>query len=171
VDRRCRGRRCRHRSRGRSWRRRVRSILPGRCRNRGRARRRCFLARHLLLFTKCVPGGELDGEGVVDVPGCRAAFLAMGPVLLRLLIEDHVPGDVDTTRHRIIGPVRLGSPLVADEDHLAPTILQLLEVCCRVPHIGDAAERLQVMDRRLLPVPSFEWRHVVTVLVGHRLRM
>ena len=59
-------------------------------------------------------------------------------------------------RDRIIGTICLGYLFVADEDHLSAMILQLLLVRRRVLHIHDAPKRLQVMYRRLLPIPHLE---------------
>ena len=53
--------------------------------------------------------------------------------------------------------LHLCSMLIADEDHLAASVLYLLKVRCRVSDIDDAAQCPEVVDGWLLPMPSLEW--------------
>ena len=57
--------------------------------------------------------------------------------------------------------------LIADEDHLTASVLQLLEVRCRVSDIDDAAQCPEVVDSWLLPMPSLEWSPSTTLFIGH----
>ncbi|WVZ64979.1 hypothetical protein U9M48_014417 [Paspalum notatum var. saurae] len=147
-----RGVRPRH-TRRRRWRSRLQSAIW--C-SRSRIHR-VFLPRHHPV---------LDGESVLAaVVRASAGSAASRPVPLRSLVEHHVTRHVHALRHRIIGPICLGPALIPDEDHLAAAILHLLQVRRRVLDIHDAPEGLQVMYRRLLPVPGLE-----RGLAFHRLR-
>jgi hypothetical protein len=67
-------------------------------------------------------------------------------------------------RDGIVHTVRLAVALIANEDHLAAMVLQLLQVQRRVPHIHDAPERLDVVHRRLPSVPCLERSHAINAL-------
>jgi hypothetical protein len=67
-------------------------------------------------------------------------------------------------RDGIVRTICLGTTLIADEDHLVATILQLLQVWRRVPNIHDAPKRPEVVHRRLLPMPCHKRGHAVNAL-------
>jgi hypothetical protein len=68
---------------------------------------------------------------------------------------------MDMLRDRIICTVRLGATLKANEDHLAVTVLQLLQVWRHVPYIYDAPKHNEVVHHRLLPMPHIERGHAI----------
>jgi hypothetical protein len=68
---------------------------------------------------------------------------------------------MDTLCDKIIHAVCLEATLIADEDHLAATILQLFQARHRNPDIYDAPTCPEVVHRRLLPVLCLERGHVV----------
>jgi hypothetical protein len=134
----------------------TRPTLPCWCRGSRCGRCSRFCSCRVLQLAVAEACCKLDGEDVIVVRCSRLLRRIIRPVPLALLVEHHVPCYVNTMRHGVVRTEHLGSALVADEDHLAALILEFLEVWLHVPHVDDAAESLQVVDRRLLPIPSFE---------------
>jgi hypothetical protein len=58
---------------------------------------------------------------------------------------------MDTLRYGIIRAVCLGATFVADEDHLAATVFQLLQVRRRVPYVYDAPKCPEVVHHWFYP--------------------
>jgi hypothetical protein len=69
-------------------------------------------------------------------------------------LEHHITADVDTLHHRVIDTVRLGAPFIADEDHLAAGIIELLEAWGSHLHMDEAPERPEMEDGRRAPCPE-----------------
>jgi hypothetical protein len=71
---------------------------------------------------------------------------------------------MNTLHDGVMCTVCLGAVFVADEDHLAAMVLQLLQVWHRVSHIHDAPECPEVVHRQLPPMPRLEWSHAINAL-------
>jgi hypothetical protein len=71
---------------------------------------------------------------------------------------------MDTLHDGIVCAIHLGATLIADEYHLATTVLQLLQVRCHVPYIYDASKCHEVVHHRLLSKPRLEWGHGIHAL-------
>jgi hypothetical protein len=67
-------------------------------------------------------------------------------------------------RDGVVSTVCLGAALVADEDHLAAMVLQLLQVRRRVSHIYNAPEHPEVVHHRLPTMPRLERSHAINAL-------
>lgn len=106
-----------------------------------------------------VDGDELHVEYVVAMFRPQVLLRTPSPVPLGVLVEDHIPRDMNAARHRVVRPERVGATFVADGNHLAPAIAELVEMRCCVLHMHDATEGLEVVHRRLLPIPGFKRRH------------
>jgi hypothetical protein len=64
----------------------------------------------------------------------------------------------------VVRTVCLGATLVANKDHLAATVLQLLLVLYHVSHIHDAPKRPKVVHRQLPLVPRLERSYAANAL-------
>jgi hypothetical protein len=81
-----------------------------------------LLIRSFYLWSRLADGGTLHHEDIVTVAWI-AIVVASALVPLGLLIEHHITCHMDMVCDEIIHMVRLGATLVADENHLAATIL------------------------------------------------
>jgi hypothetical protein len=79
-------------------------------------------------------------------------------------MECHVAHHMNMLHDGIVRVIRLEATLVANEDHLAAMVLQLLHVQRCVPDVYDEPKRHEVVHRHLLPKPCHKRGHVIHTL-------
>jgi hypothetical protein len=80
---------------------------------------------------------------------------------LSRFIKDDISGDYDTLIDMVIAMICLGPGLIPNEDGSLTFVVEFLQVWPRVINVRDAAKCAEVVDRRNLIVPSFEWSPAV----------
>jgi hypothetical protein len=85
-----------------------------------------LLIRSFCLQSLLVDGRILQRREDIITTAQLTIIATSAQVPLVLLVEHHVTRHMGTLPNGIAHAIRLGATLVADEDHLAATVLQLL---------------------------------------------